>query len=72
MIIQVYTWLLAHRPDLSRESGQDLIEYAMLGGLIALALVVVISIFGTAIADMGNNIAKCIDFDGSTVCVAGP
>ena len=72
MIIQVYTWILAHRPHLSRESGQDLIEYAMLGGLIALALVVVITIFGDAIKKMGEGIANCIDFDGSTECVAGP
>ena len=71
-MLKIYTWILAHRPHLNREGGQDLIEYAMLGGLIALALIGVIAIFGGAIVDMGNNIADCIDFDGGTVCTAGP
>ena len=48
---------------LTEERGQDLLEYALLGGLIAAALVAIFAIFGTALVDMGNNIAACIDFD---------
>ena len=47
----------------SEERGQDLLEYALLGGLIAIALTGIFLIFGTALVDMGNNIAACIDFD---------
>ena len=72
MIIQVYTWILAHRPHLSRESGQDLIEYAMLGGLIALAILGAFILFGDALTDMATGIGNCIDFTSSTVCDPGP
>lgn len=72
MIIQVYTWILAHRPHLSRESGQDLIEYAMLGGLIALAILGAFILFGSALTDMATGIGNCIDFTSSTVCDPGP
>ena len=68
MIIQVYTWILAHRPHLSRESGQDLIEYAMLGGLIALAIIGVGFFFEGAIESMATGIGNCIDFNATTVC----
>ena len=68
MIIQVYTWLLAHRPHLSRESGQDLIEYAMLGGLVALAIIGAGIFFSDAIDDMAQGIGNCIDFDAASTC----
>jgi len=51
---------------LSQEEGQDLIEYAMLGGLIAVAIAGVIAL-GTmtdAITSMADGIADCIDFSG--------
>ncbi len=48
---------------LTEERGQDLLEYTLLGGLIAAALVGIFLLFGTAITTMGNNIAACIDFD---------
>ena len=72
MIIQVYRWLLAHRPHLSRESGQDLIEYALLGGLIALAILGAFILFGTSLTNMATGIGNCIDFTSSTTCDPGP
>ena len=72
MIIQVYTWILAHRPHLSRESGQDLIEYALLGGLIALSILGGFVLFGGALTDMAIGIGNCIDFSDTTVCDPGP
>ena len=72
MIIQVYTWILAHRPHLSRESGQDLIEYALLGGVIALAIIVAFIVFGPALTEMANGIGNCIDFTSSTTFAPGP
>ena len=57
------------RARLTEERGQDLLEYALLGGLIAAALVAIFAIFGTALVDMGTNIAKCIDLDSvATPC----
>lgn len=72
MIIQAYTWLLAHRPHLSRESGQDLIEYAMLGGLIALAIIGVGIFFQDAIQDMADGIGDCIDFSDAADSQCAP
>jgi hypothetical protein len=58
------------------ERGQDLLEYAMLGGLIAAAITVVFAILvGTGgsgiIDDFAQGIADCIDFDGATACTGG-
>jgi Flp pilus assembly pilin Flp len=53
----------------SRERGQNLVEYALLGGLIALALLGVFLLeFQDALTGMINGIAECIDFDSGTDC----
>lgn len=59
------------------ERGQDLLEYAMLGGLIAAAILAIFAVLmgaagGTgAIQSMADGIANCIDFDATTDCKAG-
>jgi Flp pilus assembly pilin Flp len=51
------------------ERGQDLIEYAVLSGIIALAIAgVTAGILTGALSSMAHGIANCIDFDGSTAC----
>ena len=45
---------------LSAEEGQDLAEYAILLGLIALLVVVSLTIIGTSISDIFNAIAVAI------------
>ena len=52
---------------LTEERGQDLLEYALLGGVIAVGMGIMGAILlGTgAFADMGNAIAACIDFSGT-------
>ena len=52
------------------ERGQDLIEYALLGGLIALTLMaagVLLAMTG-ALNVMAAGIGHCIDFDSTTAC----
>jgi Flp pilus assembly pilin Flp len=51
------------------EQGQDLIEYAMLGGAIAFAIIAV-GVLGMsgALTDMFGGIGDCVDFDASTNC----
>ena len=46
------------------ESGQDLAEYAILIGLIALAVIVAVRLLGTTISNVFNSI-------GSTLSSAG-
>jgi Flp pilus assembly pilin Flp len=53
------------------EAGQDTLEWTMLGGLIALAIVGIVGLFTGALTDFATNAADCIDFDSATVCVAG-
>jgi Flp pilus assembly pilin Flp len=61
MLTSVISWIFAHLPR--SERGQDLIEYAMLGGLIALAIIGVgILALSGAIEDMFSGIGSCIDF----------
>ena len=59
------------RTRLAEERGQDLLEYALLGGLIAAAIVALVTIFNPALAAMATNIGNCIDFDGGTNCTPG-
>lgn len=60
-----HAWVVSHLRD---ERGQDLIEYALLGGLIAVALMAAGLLLTAPIADMATGIGRCIDFDSSTVC----
>ncbi len=56
------------RDRLSIERGQDLIEYALLGGLIALAIIGTVLAFGGALNSMATGIGNCIDFNAATLC----
>jgi Flp pilus assembly pilin Flp len=72
----VFTWimvgLMGLRERRNSESGQDLIEYAMLGGLIAAAIVAVgVLVFSGALNSMASGISNCIDFSKSTTCAPG-
>ena len=55
---------------LRSERGQDLLEYALLGGLIAAAIVALLSlgILSGGVNSMVTNIRDCIDFEASTTC----
>ena len=62
----LYNWLSIH---FSGERGQDLIEYAMLSGLIALGLIAVGALaFSGPLGSMATGIGNCIDFKKSTTC----
>jgi hypothetical protein len=67
MIKTVVRWIQIR---LSLDQGQDLIEYALLGGLIATALILAIFVgpMTDAVEAMANGIAECIDFDGTAGC----
>ena len=52
------------------ERGQDLIEYAMLGGAIAFTTIAV-GVLGMsgALTDMFGGIGDCVDFNSGTACM---
>ena len=66
VLLRVYTAARDLKARLSEERGQDLIEYAMLGGLIAVAIaaVITLAVMTGAISGMVAGIADCIDFSG--------
>jgi Flp pilus assembly pilin Flp len=61
------TWLLVR---LRTERGQDMIEYALLGGLVAAALIALFSLglLSGGVNSMVTNIRDCIDFEAGTTC----
>jgi Flp pilus assembly pilin Flp len=66
LIDYLYTWLSLH---IRSERGQDLIEYAMLSGLIAGGILLVGAIvFKGPLTSMATGIGNCIDFNASTTC----
>jgi pilus assembly protein Flp/PilA len=53
------------RRFVGEEEGQDLIEYALLAGLISLASVLAITTLGTTISDKYTTIAPVVTNAGS-------
>jgi len=70
MIDRIVVWALTLRERASSERGQDVLEYAMLGGLIAMGILLIVGAFTGALASMATGISHCIDFDSGTVCKA--
>jgi len=69
MIDKLVVKLLTLKMWLSDDHGQDIMEYAMLSGLIALAIIAVgVAFFSGALESMFGGIGDCIDFKSSTVC----
>jgi Flp pilus assembly pilin Flp len=61
MLSVLVNWIRIHLPQ--SERGQDLIEYAMLGGLIALAIIGVgVAALTGALNNLFDGIGRCIDF----------
>ncbi len=67
LIAFAIAWL---RVRIGSERGQDLLEYALLGGLIAAAIVALLSlgILSGGVNSMVTNIRDCIDFEAATTC----
>jgi len=73
MVATLNVWYLVLKAKLGSESGQDLLEYALLGGLIAMAIIAVaaLGVLSGAIEAMATGIGECIDFD-NVACSPGP
>lgn len=67
MIRYMLSWVRA-RLTIS-ERGQDLVEYAIFTGVIALALMAVGAfVLSGALTSLATGIGNCIDFNSATVC----
>lgn len=57
----------AHRD----ERGQDTLEWVLMGGLIAAAIVGVLGVWTGALNTMATNVGNCVDFSSATACTPG-
>ncbi len=73
-LLRMMTAVSGLRARFSEERGQDLLEYALLGGLIAAALVAagVLIAYTGGVTAMADGIANCIDFDNSVGSECNP
>ena len=69
-LLRAMTAVSGLRARLSEDRGQDLLEYALLGGLIAGAIIAValLGFMTDGISNMASAIGDCIDFDTTTAC----
>ena len=58
MLTQLYVWIWSW---LRRDAGQDLAEYALLIGLIALAVIAAVRFLGVGLSDTFDRIAAIIE-----------
>jgi len=65
-VVFALSWMLVR---IRGERGQDMMEYALLSGLLAAALLVIFAVgLNTGITDMAQGIAWCLDFNKGTTC----
>ncbi len=72
LYVTMQTMLFSLRDSLRNdERGQDTLEWVLTSGLIAAGIVLVLGIFTGALNTMVTNVARCLDFDGATLCNPG-
>jgi len=60
MIDRIVVWALSLKAKLGSERGQDVMEYALLGGLIAVAIIVAAGLLGTNLSTWFDEMADKI------------
>jgi Flp pilus assembly pilin Flp len=66
MLSTIVTWVVTH---LRNEVGQDVVEWALLTGLIAAALIGVgFAAYELALQDFIDGVSACIDLDNTSIC----
>jgi hypothetical protein len=65
IILSAYAWVTSRWALLKEEHGQDILEYAVIAGAIALIFAGILFAFDwdTPFEDFYDNISACIEFD---------
>lgn len=58
MLLYLMSWIQAQTTFLRGEEGQDLVEYALLLGLIALLAIAAVTVLGTDISEVMSQLAS--------------
>ena len=61
MIDKLVVFVLSLKAKLSSERGQDLLEYAILSGTLALVVLVGVGLFATSMSDWFENFGEWIN-----------
>lgn len=56
---------------LAREDGQGLVEYALIIGLVAVVVVVILGVFGQELLDLYEVITECLPVPTEPHCFGG-
>jgi Flp pilus assembly pilin Flp len=64
-VSQLRGWLPSAHRD---ERGQDTLEWIMMSGLIAIAIVAVIGLFNGAVTAGFTQLRDCVDLSAATTC----
>ena len=70
LAIRLHIWLSTTLASVKEERGQDLTEYALWTGVIALTLTGIgaLAVLSGAVDLLGTGIGNCIDFNAVTPC----
>jgi Flp pilus assembly pilin Flp len=69
LALRMQIWLSTTLASLKEERGQDLMEYALWSGLIAIGLIAIGAALYTTVGNsLGTGIKNCVDFSSTTVC----
>ena len=68
MIGRIVVWALSLKARARGERGQDVMEYALITGGIAIVLILAVVIFTGEITNAFQTLANCIDFKSATTC----
>jgi Flp pilus assembly pilin Flp len=72
MIDRTTVWVLSAKAGISSrlhgERGQDLMEYALITGGIAIVLIVALLVFTNQFGNLFGSLKNCIDFDSTSHC----
>ncbi len=71
VLLRAVTGVRALAQRVRDEAGQDTMEWAMLSGLVALAILGVTVALSGALDKLITGIGNCIDFSGTTTCLPG-
>jgi Flp pilus assembly pilin Flp len=69
LAIRIHVWMTTAFASMKEERGQDLMEYALWSGLIAIGLIAIGVALYTGIGNaLGTGIKYCLDFNTGTTC----
>jgi Flp pilus assembly pilin Flp len=69
LALRIQVWVTSTLASMREERGQDLVEYALWSGLIAIGLIAIGAALYTGIGnDLGAGIKRCVDFNSGSTC----